>query len=101
MEPVGILAGKNDGILGLRMIEVGDNEDVVHLLITPDCRRQALAECLQLPEVMKGTRSKVKGEPGHFIPIPAGMLEQTAWWHEEMAPKIRAVYFYKVQGAFR
>jgi hypothetical protein len=88
-----VMALKNDGILGLRLTEVAGGQDVVHLLITPDCRRGDLAVSLQLAAIKKAVRNKVREEPGHFIPIPASALERTAWWAEEIAPKIRADYF--------
>jgi len=90
-----ILASRNDGILGLRLIECAGGKDILQLLIAPDCRRKVLAGNLQLPEIMNGPRSKAKVEPGHFIPITADRLERTEWWHEEMAPRIRAEYFKK------
>jgi hypothetical protein len=67
----------------------------VHLLIAPDCRRHILGESLHVPEIKNGTRSKVKEEPGHFIPVLASMLERTTWWREEIGPRIRAEYFKK------
>jgi hypothetical protein len=95
-----VLASKNDGILGLRLIEVGGAKDVVHLLIAPDCRRKVLAANIEIPEVANGARNKPKEEPGHFIPVLAARLEQTAWWHQEMAPRIRAEYFRKRSELF-
>ena len=92
-----VLASKNDGILGLRLIEVGGDKDVVHLLIAPDCRRHILGENLQVPEIKNGTRNKVREEPGHFIPVLASMLERTSWWRDEIAPRIRAEYFKRRQ----
>jgi hypothetical protein len=88
-----VVASKNDGILGLRLIEVGNDEDVVHLLIAPDCRRHILGEDLQLPELKNGARNKVREEPGHFLPVLASLLERTEWWGEEVGPRIRAEYF--------
>jgi hypothetical protein len=97
---LGILAGKNNGVLGLRLIEVPADDDVVHMLVAPDCRRQMLAEALQLPEIATSARNKAKEEPGHFISVLAARLEQTGWWHDEVAPRIRAEYFKRRRERF-
>ena len=87
-----VVASKSDGILGLRLIAGSAGDDVVHLLITPDCRRKVLGQALEVPELRTAKRSKASDEPGHFIPILAATLERTAWWHEQMGPQIRADY---------
>ena len=90
-----VLAGKHDGILGLRLIEVGGDNDVVHLLITPDCQRKVLGEALDLPELKNVKRNKAGDEPGHFIPVLASLMEGTAWWREQISPRIRRDYLKK------